>query len=829
LRLAHQTHEENKASMAHVSHKLSNSVEGALAAGGDPATSPLYVFGPFLRLIVVSGVAAVTFGATIWLVVFTIAMVSAMYRLVMLWVTDGSGGSGLSEEEFGGWAAKVNASITFVEYTLTFLVSMAALVTFLADRLPVLNASILGIQYRTLVAILLSIAIGYLVNRGPKTSAFAFGPATAGVLLLLWAMIGTTIWQYGFHLPALNWQAFTGDYLHFTFGGFTRMLAVMTGIEVFANLVAAYDGQPRQRSNKAFGSLLIIMGTTAVTMLIVGPAIANLSDATDPHVSVFTQTMDQLLPAPLPYLGTVVSVLVLGSAAAASAQGLQNLALGLKTRNYIPAPLGQQNRFGVADKPVWLEVGLVTVIFLLAGTKEETYLAIYAAGVFVLLSMTGWAATKRLLRELRQGFTVSYLAILVGTVLAATITTVATVVIFQERFFEGAWTYFVFIPLLYAAFSYVRGRLGAPSSLAERLGELEGAMLGGFGFGQSFAVQTAGRGGVVGLPVTASRQQERAAATPTRPWQRARGTPRHVLVALDGSNYAEQALPAAESICKAFNARLTLVSVLPQRSRIWPFGRSKSEPKAQGGGRRKLEAYLQGVAKRMEAKGVDVNYSVLRGPVAESVNRLMEEQAIDMSIISTHGRSGLQRWVLGSVARRLVQLVTRPVLIIHPAPDGPPPVPGFAKLLVALDGSEFAERVLPMVRASTIYGSVVHLLRVPDVPEPQRYGTMVEEIQRLRAEAEAEARQYLEGIAQPLREEGIETHVLVAGSRPAETIIEVAEAEDVDVIMISTHGEGGLESLLVGSVADRVVQQTHRPVLLVPIYERRFPASEELS
>ena len=345
--------------MAHVSHKLSNSVEGALAAGGDPATSPLYVFGPFLRLIVVAGVAAVTFGTTIWLVVFTIAMVSAMYRLVMLWVTDGSGGSGLSEEEFGSWAAKVNAAITLVEYTLTFLVSMAALVTFVADRLPALNESIAGIQYRTLVAILLSLLIGYLVNRGPKTAAFAFGPATAGVLLLLWTMIGATIWQYGFHLPSINLEAFSAEYIGFTFGGFTRMLAVMTGIEVFANLVAAYGGKPRQRSNKAFGSLLIIMGTTAATMLIVGPAIATLSDPTDLHVSVFTQTMDQLLPAPLPYLGTIVGILVLGSASAASAQGLQNLALGLGTRNYIPATLAQRNRFGVADKPVWIEVGLV--------------------------------------------------------------------------------------------------------------------------------------------------------------------------------------------------------------------------------------------------------------------------------------------------------------------------------------------------------------------------------------------------------------------------------------------------------------------------------------
>ena len=72
--------------MAHVSHKLSNAFQGALAGGGDPATSPLYVFGPFLRLIVVAGVAQITFGASVWLVIFTVVMVSAMYRLVMQWV-----------------------------------------------------------------------------------------------------------------------------------------------------------------------------------------------------------------------------------------------------------------------------------------------------------------------------------------------------------------------------------------------------------------------------------------------------------------------------------------------------------------------------------------------------------------------------------------------------------------------------------------------------------------------------------------------------------------------------------------------------------------------
>ena len=75
--------------MAHVSHKLSSSLQGALAGGGDPATSPLYVFGPFLRLIVVAGVAPITFAAGIWLVVFAVATASAMYRLVMIRVVDG--------------------------------------------------------------------------------------------------------------------------------------------------------------------------------------------------------------------------------------------------------------------------------------------------------------------------------------------------------------------------------------------------------------------------------------------------------------------------------------------------------------------------------------------------------------------------------------------------------------------------------------------------------------------------------------------------------------------------------------------------------------------
>ena len=163
--------------------------------------------------------------------------------------------------------------------------------------------------------------------------------------------------------------------------------------------------------------------------------------------------MDQLLPAPLPYLGSLVGIFVLMSAAAASAQGLQNLALGLKERHYIPVSLGKLNKFHVADKPVWLEVTIVSFCFLVFGTHEETYLALYAAGVFIMLSMAGWAVTKRLcVRHARISHS-KHAAMIGGTGISAFLTTSATLIIFVERFLEGAWAYFVLIPVLFILFS----------------------------------------------------------------------------------------------------------------------------------------------------------------------------------------------------------------------------------------------------------------------------------------------------------------------------------------------------------------------------------------
>jgi nucleotide-binding universal stress UspA family protein len=806
--------------MADVSRKLSNSFEGALAGGGDPATSPLYVFGPFLRLIVVAGVAGITFGASIWLVVLTVATVSAMYRLVMTWITDGSGGSGLTEEEFGGWAVKVNAGITFVEYTLTFLVSMAAMVTFIADRFPALNNAFLGIQYRTVVAIGLSIVTGWLVNRGPKVAARAFGPATAAVLVLLWAMIFATIWKLGLQLPNFDLRAFTPAYVGLTFGGYARILAVMTGIEIFANLVAAYDGDTEVKSRKAFGSLLIIMGSTSLTMIIVGPAILHLADPTIAEVSVFTQTMDQLLPSPLPWLGTLVGIVVLLSASAASAQGLQNLALGLTDRNYIPPLIGRRNQFGVADTPVWIEVAVVSTVFLAFGTHEETYLAIYAAGVFVLLSMTAWAASKRLRRQMNDSSSVGALAALAGTVVAALLTSGATVIIFAERFVEGAWTYFVFIPVLYTIFTYFRNTLGAPSPLRERLGQLEKAMWGiGSGSGQAIV----GALEAIGVSVDGTIPSE--LAWDGREWAHQDIDIKHVLVPLDGSRFAEQSLPIALAICRRYGARLTLLSVVQIEEAEPVLSVQPLDQETMGQriavGRTKRGDYLDRVAAEL-GNGIQVNQIVGIGSVPETINTLTSELNIDLIVMSTRGYSGLQLWFIGSTANKVVQLVTRPVLLNRPTTADHVTEPEFKKLLVTLDGSETAEGVLPYARAMAhAFDSEILLLTVPEVPEGQVFGAMGDVVDELRVAAEERAADYLETVVAALTEDGLNARALVTGSMPARTIIDVAAAEDVDLLMLATHGRGGLDRLLVGSVAERVVRRSDNPVFLVPVRNKR--------
>lgn len=629
--------------------KLDNAWQGALAGGGDPASSPLYVFGPFLALIVGAGVADVTFGASIWLAVLTITVVSLLYRLVMRWVVDGSGGTGLAEEELGPWAAKTTAALTCIEYTLTFLVSIAALVTFVADRAG-LDGGTLGIGHRAALAIATSVLCGWLVSRGPRSVSRVFGPATGAVLLLLWAMIVAVVARRGFHPASLHPDAFRGSNLGYTLGGFVRILALMTGIEVFANLVASYSGPPEVRSRKAFNSLSIIMVSTALTMVIVGPAILALSDPDDQDVSVFTQTMDAVLPHPLALLGTVVGVSVLLSAAAASALGIESLFLGLSLRHYAPAAFGARNRRGVAARPVWSQVGVSVVLFLALGTDEATYLAIYAAGVFVLLSMTGWAAVLRLTRRRRAGVAAAH-STFAAVVLAAVFTSVATVVLFYERFGDGVWLYAVFTPVLALGFTTVRRMRGDPGAGSERMGRLVAAR--GVGALETLAMSVAPE------PAEAQAALEHLTGRAANPavlplavvyrGDRPPSDPMRICVPLDGSAHAETALPYVVRLAEILPVELELLHV------------------REAGEEGPAHDYLALVAGNIAEHVVVTRCSVTAGRPADVVLEHLETRDICLLVLTTHGRTGLRGAVVGSMTADLISRSTRSIVAIRSA------------------------------------------------------------------------------------------------------------------------------------------------------------------
>jgi len=681
---------------------------------------------------------------------------------------------------------------------------MAAMVTFIADRIPLLNSAIFGIQYRTIVAIALSILTGWLVNRGPKVAARTFGPATAGVLVLLWVMIGATLWQRGFHLPDFNILAFQGEYFHFTLAGYVRILAVMTGIEVFANLVAAYEGSDEVRGKRSFNSLLIIMGTTAATMLIVGPAILDIADPTNQEVSVFTQTMDVLLPSPLPILGTIVGIAVLMSASAASAQGLQNLALGLKKRNYIPPTLGQQNEYDVADKPVWLEVSIVSLAFLFFGTNEETYLALYAAGVFILLSMTGWAVTKRLIRHAREEFSFTKALLIPGTIIAAVLTTGATAIIFEERFFEGTWTYLLFIPILFVGFSLSRSMLGEPDPVLDYLGGLDAALLAGFGFGQ-MAPAAVTAGGSVTSPPEITWDPEPIERSN---WRNEYKTIKKIAVLLDGSVYAAQALPAAKRICKATGASMTLLSGVKSYSH-GPQEQFNADLAAR-------EIYLDSMIEQLNAEGFVVDKAIRRGSIAEVTQTIVDSADIDLVVTTTRGKSGEKHWMSGGVSSKLMMRLNIPVFLVQgdqPKDLGRKP----ERMLVALDGSIASEKVLPYARTlGQVYESELTLLSVPQIPETENYRAPADVVENLRAEAEDKMKNFLDAVARALEKDGLRVSTLVKGSRPATTIVETAEEEDYSLILLTSNGRGTFDRMIMGADSERVVGSTNRCVLMMP-------------
>ena len=162
--------------------------------------------------------------------------------------------------------------------------------------------------------------------------------------------------------------------------------------------------------------------------------------------------------------------------------------------------------------------------------------------------------------------------------------------------------------------------------------------------------------------------------------------------------------------------------------------------------------YLNHIANQLNMVNVPTQTLVCEGPVAEAISS-SASNGQDLIVMSTNGRSGLKRVMIGSVASGVVQTSSKPILLLKPNDGWRSRSTGFKRLLVALDGSEYSERVLPYVRliAQKFYSEVT-LLMVLEGTTSDKYQNQI--------------RHYLEVVADELRGDGVQANTIDRGQRP---------------------------------------------------------------
>jgi len=280
-----------------------------------------------------------------------------------------------------------------------------------------------------------------------------------------------------------------------------------------------------------------------------------------------------------------------------------------------------------------------------------------------------------------------------------------------------------------------------------------------------------------------------------------------ILVPLDGSELAERALTYAGAIAKRLKSEIVLLTVC--------------EP----GGclERPLTAYLEKSADQFLSLGIKVSPLVVEGDAAGEILNLAETDYVDLIIISTHGFSGIGRWPLGNIAGKVLQRSHTPTLLVKSSEsDTVSGENGLGSILVSLDGSHFAEAIIPYVeglaRGMDSEAALVTVVEPVKLPRMESYGHWVDfdkYEKDLASEAEEEAKRYLGGQELALREKGARVSSTVLSGRPAETILQYAEDNSVGLIAMSTHGYSGITRWAYGSVASKIVEWSSRPVLLV--------------
>lgn len=288
-----------------------------------------------------------------------------------------------------------------------------------------------------------------------------------------------------------------------------------------------------------------------------------------------------------------------------------------------------------------------------------------------------------------------------------------------------------------------------------------------------------------------------------------------VLVPLDGSAFAEAALPLACAVGRRASGSLELVTV---HEPVPAFAQADWEASA----REWSEHYLQEVDRRLGFTGCDARTVVLSGSVATQLEDHAEEVEADLLVMATHGRGPLSRAWLGSVADHFVRHSPCPVLLVTPDADETVDLQANVEIdtiLVPLDGSDFSEGVLDhAIELAHLFEASLYLTQIIAYPleiaSPYLPHT-VQMNQKVVEDARASARDALDRVAARLRDRGLEVDTMaLVDTQAGHGILRAAQEVDAGMIAMATHARAGMSRAFLGSTADKVLRGAHRPVFL---------------
>jgi len=285
-----------------------------------------------------------------------------------------------------------------------------------------------------------------------------------------------------------------------------------------------------------------------------------------------------------------------------------------------------------------------------------------------------------------------------------------------------------------------------------------------------------------------------------------------ILVPLDGSETAEVVLPCAAELTGRLGSETILVYVNEPAAAVYDRMAEFYLQAITAANKRIAERYVNGAP----GKEARIASEILAGYPAQEILDYADKTNADLIVMATHGRSGISRWVLGSVADKVLRLAKRPVVLVRAQGTHPDVSEKGAldKILVPLDGSKLGEAVIPYVEglASKLKAEVM----VIQILSPDWF---IEGDQRQQLESfRASSKDYLAKVTAQLEQKGIVTKAEFTEAEMntvSEEIIKLADESKAGLVAMATHGRWGVSRWTFGSVADRVLHMGNTPVMLV--------------